>query len=463
LIGRSQELGQLEHFADDAQMGVAQLVVMFGRRRVGKTFLLRHFTDRIRRRPHSCCVVYFAATREGAPAQRAQLAAELEGQGALGATQHASSWIDLLGFVFDLARSAPTILVIDEAPYLVASDAAWPTIIQKMWDAEKSRSDQSRLLLILNGSAISTMTSMVSSRGALFGRPDAVMRIDPFTLPMSHQLLGNPGAPSTIEAHAACGGYPLLLQRWNVDDTVESNLIRLAGEPFGPLATNANSLLLDVADSGGHHTVLGAIGRGASKLSEISARAGKRAEHSLDVLMHSGFVARRVPAGEPARKNVHYALNDSYLRLWYSIVDRNMQHIESGQGAAAIRGSLPLWDRVIADVFEHEARFHAARLVQRGELDDVVVGEWWTDSGDQAQVDVVGLSAGRWLLAGEAKWSDRFGRGDLGQLERSLHRAGRASEHPSLATWSRFGPTDDLISLRPDVLHFTAADMVSMA
>jgi AAA+ ATPase superfamily predicted ATPase len=458
LIGRDDELGELRRRRDLARRGVTQLVVMFGRRRVGKTYLLRHFaTDVVGDPP----VAYFPATREAAPIQRRDLVNQLTGAGVQLPQGAAESWAGLLEGLFDAARQRPCIVIVDEAPYLVESDRAWPSVLQRVWDAEQGRPDPSKLLLILNGSAVSTMTSMISSRGALFERPSSTLRIEPFTLPMTHELLGNPNPATSLEAHAACGGYPLLLSRWRTDAGAIANLTELAGQPFGPLVANANSLMLDIADTGGHHMVLGAIGRGASKLSEISSRAGRRAEHSLDVLRQAGFVGRRTPLGEPARKNLHYDLLDGYLRFWFAIVDRNIQLIESGQGLAVVNRSVPLWTRHLADTFEREARAHAVRLVALGVLEPgLAIGEWWRDSGGQGQVDVVGLGYGRWSLAGEAKWADCFGRSDLGQLERNIETAGRRDDRPSLASWSRHGPTDDVRMLRPTMRHFTVDDMV---
>lgn len=432
---------------------------MFGRRRVGKTFLLRHFAEII---ADDLPVVYFPATRESAGIQRRDLADHLTTTNVPVPADVVRSWTTLLQAVFDAARLRPLVLIIDEAPYLIESDRAWPSVLQRVWDEEQSRPDRSKLLLILNGSAISTMTSMISSRGALYERPTATLRVEPFTLPMSHELLGQPEPAASLHAHAACGGYPLLLSRWRPELDVITNLVQLAGQPFGPLVANASSLLLDVADSGGHHMVLGAIGRGATKLSEISNRAGRRAEHSLEVLGHAGFVGRRTPNGEPARKNLHYDLLDGYLRFWFAIVDRNLQLIESGQGAAVIERSMRLWERHVADTFERESRAHAIRLVSRGELDTrLAIGEWWTDSGGQAQVDVVGLRGRDWAIAGEAKWADRFGHGDLRQLLRNIDIAGRATDEPMLASWSRYGPTADVTALRPTMRHFTIADMVT--
>lgn len=432
------------------------MVVMFGRRRVGKTFLLQNFGATVERPTR---YVYYPATRDAPTLQRTLLAERLSADG-VDTAGSTGSWGSLLASVFDAAREEPLVVVIDEAPYLIDGDPAWPSVVQHLWDAEQTAATPSKLLLILNGSAISSMTSIVASQGALYGRPSAMMRIEPFDLPMTHEYLGRPHPVVSIEAHAACGGYPLLLGQWNTDADAPSNLIRLAGSPLGALAENARTLLIDVADTKGNHLVLGAIGRGATKLAEITNRAGLRAEHPLEVMSQAGFIGRRTPLGEPARKNIRYDLLDGYLRFWFSIVDRNIQLIEGGQGAAVIRGAEQLWIRHVADTFERAARDHAVRLVADSRLGDMLIGEWWSDSGVQGQVDVVGLNGKHWTLAGEVKWADSFGRADLNQLLRNITISRREDDAPLLASWSRDGPSSDVRTLRPSMVHYTAADIV---
>jgi len=404
--------------------------------------------------------VLYAPGRESAQRQRTGLADSLRSVGVAVTDEQAATWRALLTTVFEAARIEPLVVVIDEAPYLIDSDPAWPSILQSVWDTERHPAEPSGLVLVLNGSAISAMTSMIASSGALFERPTTTMRIDPFDLPTTHAFLGEPDPRRTLEAQAACGGYPLLLQRWDTTQDATGNLIRLGGEPFGPLAANASVLLIDLADIGGHRRVLGAVGRGATKLSDINNRAGQRAEHSLSVLEAASFVGRRTPIGEPARKNVHYELTDGYLRFWFQLIDRNMQFIESGQGEQVIRRASALWTTHIADTFEREARSHAIRLVASGALESMVIGEWWRDSGSQAQVDVVGVGPTDWRFAGEVKWRDRFDRSDLHRFEQNLAAAGYGPDDVMTASWSINGANDDVMLIRPDMRHFTVDDVV---
>ncbi len=457
LIGRASELERLRRHLDVAQNGATRLVVMFGRRRAGKTYLRRHFAEKASER---ASVVFLSATRGSAQGQRDLLANELVRSGIAIRAGADRAWVSLLADVADFARHVPTVLIIDEAPYLIESDASWATVVQSMWDREQSRAEQSRLLLILNGSAIGTMTSVIASQGALYGRPSEVIRIDPFDLPTSHAMLGRPDAVRSIEAYAATGGYPLLLREWDPGAPAIDNLTRLGGSPFGPLVANAETLLRDVPDAGGHRLVLSTVGRGATKLSEISSRAGFKTQYAVEVLRRSGFIDRRTPLGERRPRHVQFRLVDTYLQFWFSVIEHRLQLIESGQGSAALARSLPQWTAFLGDVFEREARAHATRLAVQGILGDVLVGEWWSDTGNQAQIDVVGEARGRWAVVGEAKWSAEFGHAALAQLERSLELADRVGDEPRLASWSQLGPSSQVRLLRPAMLHFTAADMV---
>ena len=234
LIGRTAELAQLESAIDSGRAGSPQLLVLFGRRRVGKTFLVRHLFER------TADGIYFAAIR-GRPIEESQrFAATCEG--VLG-TAVRGDWREIFETLVHIARSKPVIVAIDEAPYLVDDDPSWTSALQHAWD-EAQRGGPCHFFLCLTGSAVTTMSTIISSGGPLFGRTTTRIRLDPFDLPMTHELLGHPDDPrTTIEAYAACGGYPLLLRQWDLRLRAENNLIRLAGAPLAPLATDANALI----------------------------------------------------------------------------------------------------------------------------------------------------------------------------------------------------------------------------
>jgi uncharacterized protein len=455
LHGRS---GDLTRLLDVCQLssGVNQprLVVLYGRRRVGKTFLLQHLRERLTTR--GSVSVYAAATREASGLQLQRFADAVEAEALVrpSSTSWSAFWQDLAS----LGESTAINLFLDEVPYLIESDPSWPSVLQSAWDAIRHSGRVSQLTIILTGSAISTMTNLISSRGALFERPDVLMRLDPFDLPTATSFLRTDSPTVAIEAYTACDGYPLLLQRWDPLTSATDNLVRLAGDAVGALATNASTLLLDLGDTDTTYRVLGAIGRGAHRLNEINARAGQRPERPLALLERSGLVERSYPMGERAPKTALLRVGDNYLRFWFALIEPHLQLIDGGQGEATIRSQTPHWERLVADVFERQARAHAVRL-----SDGLVeVGEWWTDRPEQAQIDVVERDQSGWKRVGEVKWKDVFTLSDFRRFERHLRIAGDRVNQAALAVWSRHSVSDDVRATHPGLACFTAADVCGL-
>ncbi len=452
VIGRATERAQLEATMGRALRGEPQLAVLFGRRRVGKTFLLRHVLD-----DGEVPALYFAALRGRSRDELDRFSAE---SARVLSTPICTDWRSQFAALVDAARTRPVVVAIDEAPYLVDEDPSWTSALQHAWD-DAQRGGACHLFICLTGSAVTTMSTIISSGGPLFGRATTRIRLDPFDLPMAHVLLGAPSDPrTTIEAYAACGGYPLLLRQWDLRLRAENNLVRLAGAPLAPLATDANALLLDLPDPTGYRRVLSAIGR-RRKRSEINTDVGHRTDRALAVLEQAGLVRRSYPVDERTPKAFEYQLADPYLAFWFRIVDPNQQEIDSGQGAEALRRSLPAWQQHLAAVFEDEARAHAARLVRGSLFPSGVVGRWWTNRPRQAELDVV-VNADRWTVVGEAKWTDRFGSTEWRAFNQHLDVAGDRATHAVRALWVKGSVDASVRALAPKLLVFGPSDMVAV-
>lgn len=451
--GRIREQSQLAAAFERASAGKPQLVVLYGRRRVGKTFLLRHVLGQLRRPTRT---LYWAATQDSAKQQLTELAAEVSEF--LGGTPPATSWSMLFDHLVDAAVNEPLTVALDEVPYLSKGRAAWASELQRSWDRARHIGKPCHLTLILTGSALATITSLVSSGGPLYGRPDELMRLDPFDLPTTASFLPAAApAMAVFEAFAACGGYPLLLERWDTDAEALTNLINLAGDPLGPLAATAAVQLLDLPQAAGYRRLLSTVGRGVSKYSELGARADQRIERPLAHLLASGLVQHCQPLGEPHSRRGRYIIGDVHLAFWFAVVEREMQLIEGGQGPSVIRRREPEWRKHLGAVFEQEAREHAARLAGLGTWGDnpVLVGEWWSDS-PQAQFDVAGTTGKKWAFVGEAKLG-RFGSGDLRRWNSALASVGRTGDAAAKVVWCGADPNPEIVAL--GVRHFTLNDM----
>ncbi len=441
LLDRTDELKRLAGAWTLARRGQAQLVVLWGRRRVGKTFLLSHFVGGKR-------AVFFGATQQAETVELARLAeavrrdlGDREADLAGGAF---NGWEAALRFFAALATSKPLIVVLDEVPYLTRSTPGFPSIVQAVWDHLRPRT---KLLLILTGSAVSTVEGMLTGQGPLRGRPTDALRLDPLDPWSARLFLPRLDPAGYLEAYAACGGYPLHLLAWDQSASTEQNLERLGGSAGGILLEDAASIMSDeLAEARGYARILAAIGRGRTRYAEIAGEAGQRVEYPLEVLARSGFVAKVGPVGAPRASRTIYMITDPYLAFWFRVLYSDLALIHGGQGRAVLQRARPRWHSHLGQVFEDVARAHAQRLVATGELPaDLVIGRWWAVTGEPCEVDVLGLRGSRTALLGEAKWQAHpLDTRDLEALRRKTPRTPEPIDAPLYLLWGRAGITADV-------------------
>jgi hypothetical protein len=317
-----------------------------------------------------------------------------------------------------------------------------------------------RLLLVLTGSALGSMRDLLGGSGPLYQRANEELHLEPFDLPTAGRMLG--GSPeATIEAYAACGGYPRHLSHWDPARPADANLVALAFAPYAMLALNGRRVIADAPTGEGYRKALTAVGRGLTRNAEIANEAGQRIEGPLDILERGGFIRRSVPIGKPGfSKRPRYEIPDPFLRFWFQLVHPDQQLIDSGLGQAVMQHRRHRWTQHVAWVFEEEARRHAARLVRSGELPaDLLTGRWWATGKHACEIDVLGLRGNRTALVGEAKWrSQPLDTKHLHDLERLARSAPDPLPAPILALWARKGARAEVASA---ARVFTPEDMLA--
>jgi uncharacterized protein len=455
LLNRAHEQSALEAAWQAASRGKPQFVVLWGRRRVGKTFLLSHFAAARR-------AVLFGATEQAEAIELGRLVQAVRRD--LGATfgdlagGAFASWEAALRWFVALAKDEPLALVLDELPYLLGSTPGLASVFQVVWD-HLPRS--SKLMLVLTGSAVSVIEKLLGAGGALRGRPTLALRLDPLDLVQARAFL--PKLPPTqyVEAYAACGGYPLHLRAWDASAPLRENLLTLAGRAGGLLLADAAGILAEeLPASGGHARILAAIGRGRTRFGEIANDAAQRVEAPLETLVRAGFVRKALPVGAPKAARPLYEIGDAYLAFWFACLYASQSEIEGGQGRAVLSRITPLWQRHVGWVFEEAARAHAARLVREQKLaEDLVVGRWWSTRGAQCEVDVLGLRGKRAALLGEARWqADPLGVADLARLKTKVAHLPSPCDTLLFAMWARGGITPDV--RKAGAIGFALDDML---
>ena len=456
LVNRSAELRRLDESWQHAADGIPQLLVMWGRRRVGKTFLLSHFAQGKR-------AVFFGATQQAEAVELRRLTEtirrDLGDQAAHLAGGGFPTWEAALQFLSALAAERPLLVILDEVPYLARSTPGFASIVQVVWDHLRSGS---KLVLVLTGSAVGVMEDILGAGGALRGRPTLSLPLAPVDLLAAREFLPDLPAQDLLRAYAACGGYPLHLRQWNAGVSTHENLRRLAFAPGGVLLEDAEGMLREeLSPTGGYAQILAAIGRGRTRFSHIAGEVGQRIDHALDVLIRTAFVSKVLPVGAPRGARATYEIPDPYLRFWFQVLYTEAALIAGGQGDAVLGRALPRWQTHLGFVFEEQARAHARRLVQRGDLPaDLVVGRWWPGRGASVEVDVLGLRGSRTVLLGEARWqSAPLGRRDLESLRRKVPSVPNPVDEPTLVLWGRGGVTPE--ARRAGALGFSIEDVVA--
>ena len=458
-MGRRAELAELAAAWQHAVGGEPELAVVWGRRRVGKTYLLTHFARGKR-------AVYFTATRQDADdRQLRRFAAALREQ--LGeevadlTPETFPHWEAALRFVARLAATEPLLVVLDEAPRLTGGPADFADTVSAVW--ENHVRDQ-RLLLVLSGSAVAVMEQMLGPHGGLHRRAAVERRMDPFPLVDARAFQPDLPPEDFIEAYAACGGYPLHLRRWSAGRSTMENLDELAFTPGGLLLRDAPDILSEDLDwRGGYERVLTAMAGGARRRSRIASRAQQRIDYTLDRLRRAGYIRSVRAIGAGGSPDPLYEIADDYLAYWFAVLRDDADLIEGGQGRAVRQRTHGRWQTHVARVFEAAARDHAQRLVTSGTLPgDTLIGRWWKD--ETVEIDVLGLAGDQPVLVGEARWQTKpLVQRDLVDLRRRAgHLPPPGKAGLALAFWSR-GGGDGTLTGDPEVRTFTPADVLAGA
>jgi AAA+ ATPase superfamily predicted ATPase len=434
LIGREREQQALAQAWRHAEAGEPQLAMVWGRRRVGKTYLL---TDVAATRRS----IYFTATRQDTEARQLQRFTdrlrEQFGESVLDLmTGPFTTWESVLRFIIRLAEREPLMVVIDEAPRLTSAAGNFGDVVSAVW--ENHVRDQ-KLLLTLSGSAVAVMEEMLGPHGGLHRRATVELRMDPFSFREATAFQPNLSGEEFVQAYAACGGYPLHLRRWAADLGVAGNLSELAFTPGGILLRDAVDILSEDLDwRGGYERVLALISSGVRRRSRIAGRAQQRIDHTLDRLRRAGYVRQVHSVGAHAASDPLYEISDDYLTFWFSVLRDDADLIEGGQGEAVRRRTEGRWQTHLGRVLESAARSQVQHMVSEGQLPpDTIVGRWWWD--ETAEIDVCAVTPdGEPVLVGECKWRSKpISTRELFDLRRKAMMVGSGTSTPQLAFWSR--------------------------
>ena len=416
-LDRVEEIGRLRRLLASSE---GSLGVLYGRRRCGKSRLLRETLDPTR------SVYYVGDDREG-PLQKASLATEIARL--LPGFDRATypDWDALFARFWKDARPG-TALALDEFPALVVAGREVPSLLQKYLDRQSERG----LHVLLAGSSQRMMQGLVLDRTApLFGRAAEILKISPLGPGWISQALRIRDPARAVEAYAVWGGTPRYWELAADQPDLATAVRTLALSPLGALHEEPSRLLLDdLRDTAQATSILSLIGQGCHRASEIAARLGKPAtslSRPLQRLLEMDLVVRETPFGAPPRgaKRTLYRISDPFLRFWFRFVEPDRSRLEARQLAAVERDIAARFSHHVGGVWEELARASVPHLGCFGKSWGPA-RRWWGPGLDHRplEVDLVAESEdGDALLIGEVKWTQPQGAAQtLAELGRKAER-----------------------------------------
>ena len=418
-IGRERELKALNNLYQSDKF---EFVVLYGRRRVGKTALINAFIDNKKN-------IYFMGVESNAKQNLENFSNSIfEYQTGIQADTSFASFQAALEFVFRLAEKERIILALDEYPYMARASKSLASTLQMLIDKYK---DTSKLMLILCGSSMSYMEDHVLAyKAPLYGRRTAQMKLLPFTFEETCRYLSNMSGEDLALMYGVVGGTPQYLLQVNDKQSVAENIKNIYLNPTSFLFEEPGNLLKqEVREPATYTAIIAAIAAGSSRMSEISGKVGEDSSVcSLYIknLISLGIVRKETPYGEKASRKTVYSIEDNMFRFWYRFVLENNSIIARGADELAYKRIEPHLSDYMGKVFEDICSQYLWKLLLSGQcpVEFTSLGRWWGNNPmtrSQTEIDIMGEQDKNTALFGECKWTNE--KVDLGVLETLVQRS----------------------------------------
>lgn len=401
-IGRHRELAALRAAYGGPQSAFWPI---YGRRRVGKSELILHFS-----RPHP---TLYLLGKKGAPAEQLmkeflELASILLDEPLL-ATAPVEGWkkvIESVATRWD--RPEKLILVFDELQWLVEKSPELPSVLQELWDRSWQKSG--RMFLILCGSYVGFMErEVLGERSPLYGRRTGQILLRPFGYREAAAFHPGVSLVQTATTYFICGGSPLYLRYFDSHRSTLQNIEHVLLNELAPLYREPDFLLREeLREVENYYMVLMALAERSLPSREIARRSGigdRAVFYYLDQLASLGYIDKHFPltADKPKARDVRYRLLDPLLRFWFHFVYPHTSRIaQSGPARALSQVVQPQLDAYFARCFETLCREALPVIYEKeGVTAAFQIGSYWDK---HVQIDVVGLRGDGWIDLAECKW-----------------------------------------------------------
>ncbi len=418
-LDRKQEIQLLEQTYASSQ---AELFVLYGRRRVGKTELLTQFCEGKRH-------IFFVADLDTEFVLRASFSRavnqELFGEVAAGGVY--SNWEEIFLLLAQHAQNERLVVVLDEFTYLISAHPPLASLLQRLWD---SHLRHTRLKLILCGSYVGMMEeSVLGYKAPLYGRRTAQFLLETLGFHDARLFFLDYCLEDQVRAYAVFGGTPGYLNTLAklpstskvtpLDSLIQDQVLRRGAFLYDEVRF---LLQQELRQPRAYFAVLEAVASGHTRLNEIKQATGVEGSTAyLDTLQNLLLIRRIVPATETqphkSRRGV-YQIRDNFFRFWFRFLHPNRTALERGGSQVVFQTLIePHLDQFTGTVFEEVCQQYLWRSGLAGKLPftPMKIGGWWRLD---EEIDLIALGQDEILFV-ECKWTSRpVGSDILRELER---------------------------------------------
>ena len=315
-IGRTAELSFLEKLYNSRNF---EMLILHGRRRVGKSYLLGHFAGL-----HSENTVYFTGDKSSEKTNVKNFCDELNK--VLKAGDFLDSfekWSDVYSFIKNTEIKERLVIIIDEFTYLYSSNPAYDSGLQIAIDTILKKKN---IFLILCGSEVSVIEDIIdNSSKPLYGRKTAELKLFPFTYREAREFFPKYNDEQALCAYSILGGIPFYLTLFDDSRSIRENIITHCLSTTGVLFNEIETLLrMELKETYFYKSIMLAINAGASTFEKIRDKVGEepaKIAKYLSVLSNLGFVKREIPCGEKqTSRNTLYSICDNYFAFYFMFI-----------------------------------------------------------------------------------------------------------------------------------------------
>lgn len=405
-VGRQNELDFLNN-RYNCQGG--QLIVLYGRRRVGKTETLHEFC---KGKEH----VFYSCTECTDDHQLKAFSSRILSKDIPAAKyiKEFADWEQSLKSILELPGNDKKLLVIDEFPYMVKNNSSIPSILQNLWDSQLK--DQN-VMIILCGSAMSFIEKeILAEKNPLYGRATGILKMNEMDFYDAIKFFPNQTILNKILSFAVLGGIPHYLKQFDVSRSIEDNIKTNILQRGSILYSEVEFLMRqELRETTVYNTVIGAIAMGNTKLNDIYQKT-KIDKNKLTVylknLIDLGIIEREFPVSDGIKEQANiqrglYQITDNFFRFWYAFVFPNVSELEAGDADGIYEYAVkPQLDEYTSHIFETICREYLLKLNMQNKLPFhfTKIGRWWDK---QNELDIMATDKNKnHFILGECKFKN---------------------------------------------------------